>query len=66
MKKLLTRKIADQDMKCGICGEAFTNGMGQHKEGTIPTIFKRLIGDAILTRDQKERAEIRLMRLPIC
>jgi 5-methylcytosine-specific restriction endonuclease McrA len=25
MKKLLTRKIAVQDMKCGICGEPFTD-----------------------------------------
>ncbi len=25
MKKLLTRKISEQDMKCGICGEAFTD-----------------------------------------
>src|SRR5215472_16053316 len=25
MKKLLTRKIAEQDMKCGICGEPFTD-----------------------------------------
>ncbi len=25
MKKLLTRKIVEQDMKCGICGEPFTD-----------------------------------------
>jgi len=25
MKKLLTRKIIEQDMKCGICGQPFTD-----------------------------------------
>ena len=25
MRKLLARKIVEQDMKCGICGEAFTD-----------------------------------------
>jgi hypothetical protein len=25
MKKLLTRKIVEQDMRCGICGEPFTD-----------------------------------------
>jgi hypothetical protein len=69
MKKLLTDKIVEQDMKCGICGEPFTDccdivpdhirakAWDHRREMIIQITFRQPIGDAISRRDRGEGSE---------
>ena len=66
MRKLLNRKIVEQNRKCAICHEEFTDyndivpdhkepkGMGGRGETTIQTISKQRVGGAMETKGQPE------------
>jgi hypothetical protein len=66
MRKLLNRKIASQNRKCGLCGAEFTDysdvvpdhmnprGMGGHGETIILTTFRLSTGGAMAKKVQQE------------
>ncbi len=76
MKKLLTRKIVEQDMKCGICGEPFMDcteivpdhilpkEWGRHGETTIP--ITSVWGSSWAARNSSTAALRRPMRFSTC
>jgi hypothetical protein len=66
MRKLMNRKIIEQNLTCSICSEEFTNyndvvpdhkepkGMGERGGTIIRTISKQHIGGAMKKKDQPE------------